>query len=449
MPPRIALIICAVFILWLLYTERKHNPGASFALWIPTIWMLICGSRPLSTWFVSGLAPFAGGDEQGSPLDRLVLSILIFLALVVVYRRNVKWNDLSKNNFWLILLYMYLGLTVIWSDFPGVSAKRWVRLLGLIPVVMVIASERSPLQSLESVLRRCAFVLIPLSYVLIHYFPLLGRRYGRWTGELMWVGVATQKNGLGQVCAISGLFLFWVFVRRFRSGDLFANKMVTLGDCLVLGMGLLLLRGPGGAYSATSIALFILTVFTVLVLYSKESLRDMVVTNLKTVLISLSITYLLFGKLALEIMTSLLGRDETLTGRGEIWEIVMAVASQNPVFGVGYGGFWGLGIDEAMATRVGQAHNGYLDVYLHTGIVGIMLLIGFLLALSSRLRKIFKLNMDWSLFGICLLLFLLLYNYTESAFLTPGFLWSLLISVTIVFSSATVGVVGSGRVQSL
>ena len=52
MPPTIMLISCMVLVALLLRVERKGNPSASFALWIPTIYMLILGQ---GLW-VSGLA---------------------------------------------------------------------------------------------------------------------------------------------------------------------------------------------------------------------------------------------------------------------------------------------------------------------------------------------------------------------------------------------------------
>jgi len=65
---------------------------------------------------------------------------------------------------------------------------------------MVIVSEVNPRQSLASLLRRCAYVLIPFSVVLIKYYPALGRQYGRWSGIEMWIGVTNQKNSLGILC---------------------------------------------------------------------------------------------------------------------------------------------------------------------------------------------------------------------------------------------------------
>jgi O-antigen ligase len=107
------------------------------------------------------------------------------------------------------------------------------------------------------------------------------------------------------------------------------------------------------------------------------------------------------------------------------------------LFGVGYGGYWGLQ-DEFIYTKVGvhEAHSGYLDVYLVAGMVGITLLLAFLLAHYIKTIRILNDAYDWGLFGVSFLIMTLLHNYTESDFLSPSnYLWNSMIFLTVVFSS--------------
>ena len=60
MPSQLALIICILFVLWLLHLERKQTPNVSFSLWLPTIWMLCTASKSLGYWFG------AEADAEGS-----------------------------------------------------------------------------------------------------------------------------------------------------------------------------------------------------------------------------------------------------------------------------------------------------------------------------------------------------------------------------------------------
>ncbi len=50
MPPALAAVVFAVGILMLFRLDRATTPDVSPALWIPTVWLLIAGSRMLSEW---------------------------------------------------------------------------------------------------------------------------------------------------------------------------------------------------------------------------------------------------------------------------------------------------------------------------------------------------------------------------------------------------------------
>ena len=430
MNPKVALIGCIVLVVGLLSIERKGNPAASHALWVPTFWMLISGSRPVGNWFGSGQS-----DAAGSHLDRLVLSTLILLAMLVVSRSKIEWSRILKDNFWLIFLYLYLAFSILWSDLPCVSVKRWIRLLGLIPIALVVLSERSPLEALESIFRRHAYVLIPFSFVLIKYFPHLGRRYDPWDGALMWVGVGTQKNGLGILCVFSVFFLFWAAFRKWRSGELLKSRSHAFADALVVGIALHLLRGPGGVYSATSSIVLITGITCLLILYRNENLARWMAAHLKAMVVALPLIYLLFSASLLPSILSIVGRDESLTGRTDIWRLVLDIASLNPLLGVGYGSFWGLETEIFSTFGVKQAHNGYLGVYLEVGIVGIVFLFAFLMEFSGKVRREVNHMFDGGVLGICFLLMILLFNYSEDTFLKTSLWWNTMVFLAVIFST--------------
>jgi len=363
--------------------------------------------------------------------------MLILLALWFLYRRKINWSLLLKDNLWLILLYVYLGLSVLWSDFPFSSFKRWIKIFGAIPMAFMILSEKQPLQALESVLRRCAYVLIPLSLMLIKYFPNYGVLYSRWEGTRMATGVTTHKNSLGALCTILAFTLIWAALRKWRSGELFKSRYYTLADALAIGIAVFLLfGGDSGSYSATGILVFIVGIVFLFVLSRMKNLTAYARNHLKTLMIVGVVLFLLFNSLLLPIVTSLLGRDETLTERTDIWRSVIEVASQKPLLGVGYGGYWGL--QEGTSSRhhyVKQSHSGYLDVYLKVGIVGIAALFTFFLEFCGKVRREFNHVFDWNVFGICFILMVLLYNYAESAFIEASFMWTVTVFLTVVFSA--------------
>ena len=249
----------------------------------------------------------------------------------------------------------------------------------------------------------------------------------------MWVGVSTQKNPFGLMCAISVFFMFWAFIRDWRTKDLLKNKSRVLSEALVFFIAVRLLLGSAFSYSATAMGMLIVGISLLLVLHRKKNLVRFI-ANVVVFAVPIALLSLHFSELLGISFTSILGRDSTFTGRTTIWASVSEVASRNPWFGVGFGGYWGLA-NWATSSITVEAHNGYLDVYLNIGMVGIVLLLAFLLAHFRRVLRELNHSYDWGVFGICSLVMLLLANYTEGSFLGANFMWSIPVFLTIVFSA--------------
>ncbi len=432
MPSIVALLLCLALTLVLLRIERRRNPEASPALWLPIAWTAIIASRPIGRWFLD----FAETDyAAGSPSDQVVLLTLMVLSVIVVANRRVEWRALFADNRWLLLLFLFACLSVIWSDVPFISGKRWIRAFGTLIVGLVVMSERDPLKALESVVRRIGYLLLPMSYVLIHYYPALGRTYGRWDGFEMWLGVATHKNGLGQLCAMTMIFITWSLVSEARAGNLRRLGAGAVADVAIVALCGYLLLGPGSAtYSATSLSVVMLSL-VLIALLQKQALQKFVLSSVTVVL--LVAFYILFYDDVIALASYLLDRSTTLTGRAtDIWPVVLDAAYHNPVLGAGYGGVWGLGGEVSQAVEVEQAHNGYLDLFLQLGATGIVLLAAWLLEFARNTRRLVGRAGSWPILGACMLYSLLVYNNSESTFIEyPSYIWTLSIYLPMVFAA--------------
>jgi exopolysaccharide production protein ExoQ len=75
-------------------------------------------------------------------------------------------------------------------------------------------------------------------------------------------------------------------------------------------------------------------------------------------------------------MLELLGKDPTLTGRTELWELVKLNIAERPLFGWGLGAFWTdtNPLVAAISFEIGwappHAHNGLLELLLEIGLFG-------------------------------------------------------------------------------
>lgn len=86
----------------------------------------------------------------------------------------------------------------------------------------------------------------------------------------------------------------------------------------------------------------------------------------------------------------LFGRQEsaadvgTLTGRTELWSELLTYVGAHPILGYGFEGFWGpmhtASVSLALGWVVPHAHNGYIEMLLDLGVVGLVLFVVTLLA---------------------------------------------------------------------
>jgi len=163
--------------------------------------------------------------------------------------------------------------------------------------------------------------------------------------------------------------------------------------------------------------------------------------HLKTLAISVTVVYYFCYNFAVQVGASVFSRDQTLTGRTDLWRPFLEYASQNPIMGVGYGGFYAPGNAELEAITprfiIAMCHNGYIAVYLELGVIGLALLGLFLLAYCGKMRRELDDVLEWGVFGICILPMALLHNNAEIGFLqTPNLLWSVMVFVMVVFSKS-------------
>lgn len=435
MSSSIAIALTWAVIYWLLRTEAKEGERSSLTLWIPTIWVGIMGSRPVGAWFISSsYTDFS--VAEGSPYDRIVLNSLILIGVIICIKRKVNWSDIIQDNKWLIFLYAYLLISVIWSNYPFVSFKRWFKVTGVIVMAFLIVSEPNPLKAIEIIIRRCSCILLPLSITLIKYFPQYGVQYDRWSGIRMGTGVATHKNSLGILCAITMFFIVNSLFQRWLKKELFKiSRTRLMAELLLIFMGLFLMFGGGGTYSATSITIFVIGLFCVFYINIFNGVSQIIERNVKKTVLFCICIFVSFNSIIMPLATKLLKRNSSLSGRDDIWESIIELIQKKPVLGVGFGGYW---VDVAASFDkhhgVLQSHNGYLEVLLQVGGVGLIMLIIFLFSFCRKISNMFNYNKNWGIFGLSFLLMLLFYNYTEACFLQSNLFWTVMILLTVVFS---------------
>jgi len=138
------------------------------SLWIPFLWYASVSTRGLSAWFSPDQTVF--DYEKGSPLDRSFFLILILAGLIVLVRKRVPWGSIIRSNRWLFWILVYTLISLLWSNFPAVAFKRWIKLVGSVVIGLVVLTEYPQIESISTVLRRCFLVHIPIDILLVKYF---------------------------------------------------------------------------------------------------------------------------------------------------------------------------------------------------------------------------------------------------------------------------------------
>lgn len=415
------------FVLAIFSDDLEKESEVSPFIWIALIWMILGTVRSVSYWLhpVSTMHDLEFDVEAGSPVDRLVSIGLMAMGMAVLWIRRVRVLPLLKANPWFLVLYIYMGLSIVWSDFGGVSFRRWFRSLGTLMMVCLVLTELNPAEAVKRMFIRFVGILVPLSIIFIYFVPQLGMM-NTSGGEAMVVGVTYHKNGLGQLCAVSGLFLLWMIALKSGRRVSERNKIHELIQYALLSACLWLLFLVGNARSITAIIAFAGGVACLFGISTFKS-RPWSITLLA---MFLGLMLLAFWEQGQDYFFSIAGRDTSLTGRVDLWGDLIAIGSRNILAGKGFGGFWvgdsAHNLWDTYTFRPNQGHNGYIDVFVDLGLIGLVILGGVIVAAFRNAWRTIGRNDVFGSLQFAFLFMICLNNLGESTIIkTSALLWFL------------------------
>jgi O-antigen ligase len=424
MPRQVALIAFVSLILWLFVRDVRRRPSVSAASWLVVMWAVIFASRPVSSWFQSGIAVSTVDSYlEGSPMDRAVFLLLIAAGYVAVLRRRIPVGAIIRQNAWLFVFYGFWAVSVVWSDYPFVAFKRWFKDFGSVIMVLLLLTDRDPVETVKAVFVRSAYLLVPMSVLFIRFYPEIGRAYtGYSQNDLMYVGVATHKNTLGALLLVSCVFLVWDFMDRRRDATRVRGWLEWADGFVVLLMvaWLLVIADSATAMLCTAIGvgLLMLTRFTAV----RNRLK-----RVEVYAIGGAVAWYLLDSVfhISELVVSSVGRDMTLTTRTGAWDLFLQL-DLNPLIGAGFKSFWAGDRMRQIWTDfpgIVQAHNGYIETYLEGGILGLLVLAGMLLAGLRNIKRHLLAGEDFAWVRLTFWIITLFYNFSEAAFTQLSLLW--------------------------
>ncbi|HXF85159.1 MAG TPA: O-antigen ligase family protein [Anaerolineales bacterium] len=362
----------------------------------------------------------------------IFLWLLVFVGVLWILKRD-GWlaaylHAWWKN--WLLVVFVLLALlSMFWSIGFTVSLFRALELLFATLIAAYIGIRYRP-ADLAGMLFWFGAIMLILSTALILLVPNVGVMegapfYGAWRG-MYW-----HRNHLGSITALIStvLFIRFILASQHRKSEGILDGIFYLLSLLVLY----------ATKSATGYILFILLHFCVLcyVLWLKNFHR--LQKRHYFVIVAIFIAGLIAILLNLEFIFGLFNRDITLTGRVRLWDFLLEeIIPQRVWLGYGFGAIWTFKSFRLWAQQqIGWgsqpliADNGFFDILLHLGAVGLLIFTGVLItALIRSLRHAIYHKALIDFLPLLIMIYALVANIPFSLFAeTEVFVWILLTAV--------------------
>ncbi|QEW23419.1 putative O-glycosylation ligase, exosortase A-associated (plasmid) [Paracoccaceae bacterium] len=310
-----------------------------------------------------------GSDGMLDPTEKarlryVNLPVYALILGAMVQRPMLPVRAMARNLPMLMLVVLTFA-SVTWSLSSGITLRRAVALMLSMSLACLLATRFTPRQQilLLAVVMGGATALSLLAAVALPGLAYL-------PGDSALRGIFVHKNVLGWVASFTvllGIAAQKDLSRRFRRG----------------GWALVVIGGAGTVLSGSATSLIAAVTALLFVIGANVLVHRRGLARLATKLLLLIVTILLLGGLILGLLPLLemLGKDATLTGRVPLWGLVTPEIARHPFLGQGYGAFWSEANPVAWRIwaeagwQAPHAHEGYLDLLLGVGAVGLALFV--------------------------------------------------------------------------
>jgi len=433
----LATFLTLSFVIVSLYIDRGNDKKVSNAIWIVIIWLFYSVSiRGIYAIFEFGSRGIALQDSyiDGHPANKIILSMLILAGLIVLIQRKVQFASLSGGNKALFFWYLYCAVSILWSDFPGVAIRRYIKGLGTVIMILIILTENNRDEAFKMVFRKIMFVFVPVSILLIKYYPAIGKFYGAWGGEAIIAGLSDNKNSIGRICAICNFTVVWDFISQKKSQIANLTRPLYIFH---IGLSLWLLRLSDSATSLIVLVVGLAIFFLMKLPAVRSRVKGIVIIGFALLLLSAPLANIFYSQLFGAAIDAT-GHADTFQSRIRLWNDLL-VTDSRPLIGYGFRSYW---LGERLSAIwskypiliPNQAHNGYLDVYLELGIIGLAILLLNTIVIFKRAIASIAIGNEFGIVQLSLLIMVLLYNITESAFRPLHLMWFIFMVIAFEYT---------------
>ena len=398
---------------------------------------------PALRFFNNDVNTLSESDPTNQMLQVIILLVMAGLSLIY-------WRDmlaLVRRSWGSALIVAFCFGSALWSDDPMLTIRR-ATVFGVTTLFAIYVAARFSLNHFAKIVSFAGLFMALASLALVVTSPAVGlEQLGQNSGLPR--GVFATKNVMGHIMMLCSVFALWIAIQsRSETGVRFRR--------FYAGVALLCLALALWSRSST-VLIGIIAASGAWV--SAALIRRYPAWRIGTVYLAVAAVVVLLAAIIImpEQAAGLLGKDDTLSGRDELWAAVHDYIAQRPWLGYGYGAFWRE--DGAEATTIWQmiqwvaphAHNAVLEILLELGRVGLVVAVGYHLYVFGRLSQAIWRGQAWAAPLAAALVAIVAQGLTEANALRQGDIgWVILVLADLLVArrALALGALGSNPVRT-
>ncbi|HHP7231036.1 MAG TPA: O-antigen ligase family protein [Xenococcaceae cyanobacterium] len=309
-------------------------------------------------------------------LNAKILLLIYFIAFILLFLRWKKVLPVLVRGRLIWLLIIFAGFSYFWSALPEQTFRYVIYGIGTTAFGLYLATRYTLKEQLD-ILAGTFAVAVVLSLIFIVALPHYGIMGGVHAGAFR--GIYTHKNQFGIIMALASVIFFLKAIARTSRSWLFWLLMVLAIALVVMARSTTSLGNMGVMLLSCCFYRIFRWRYEILI----SAILGILVTGIAGILLFINFV-------ESDLLFVVLGKDATFSGRTEIWSYVWDMIQLRPWRGYGLAAFWN-GLDgpsayvqRALRVPVAYAHNGFLDLWLGIGFIGLAI---FLLGLFNYIGK--------------------------------------------------------------
>ena len=275
-----------------------------------------------------------------------------------------------------VALIILIFLSIAWSIHPDVTLRRSVNYFSTILTAFYLAA-RFDVDGIMKILSWGVAISVVGSFLLVAAFPIDAiHQPSPWRVEDQnagaWRGAFSHKNVLGHAMSVGVIAQLFILI---STKDKTIWHVLLLCGCVALVI-----------LSRSSTAMLITTLYFLgaSLAFLLQRARQYFGVGLAMFAV-FAATIATISVIDSDFLFGFIGRDSTLTGRTELWALVLRLISEKPLFGWGYEAMWvpsdtvhdGYLRSCRLGISIPSAHNALLEVTLEMGVAGLVIVISF------------------------------------------------------------------------